>query len=385
MASTSATATATFTSTYAQFLDDLRGTFPEYAAVLVPREDAQARFVELWGAHTSAVAARDTTLFVAPAGIEVVPGLTMTAALWSELSGTTQSAIWKYISTLLLLAAAESGKDGGGDASGLWDISGFEHDIEELMSQLKEGAAGGEGGSFASMFEQIRKLTESMGFKEAAADASGAGAAPASDFKIPERLFKGHIAKIVEELVKEFKPEDFGISPEMMDVKDPAKVFEYLQEIFTKKPETLMAAGKKIAKKLQAKFASGAIKRDEIIREVEELMKEFSSNTAFSELFGSLGDMLKSTEKESGSEGSARRREVQERLRRKQAEKEARRTAAAAITVPLVAAGGAGARAADVDAAAYAAMAELLADEAMSKKAAGGTGGPAAAAATKRK
>ena len=59
-------------------------------------------------------------------------------------------------------------------------------------------------------------------------------------------------------------------------------------------------------------------------------MKEFSGNEAFSELFGGLGDMLKSTDRESGNEHSARRREVQERLRRKTAEKEARRAAATA-------------------------------------------------------
>jgi hypothetical protein len=87
----------------------------------------------------------------------------------------------------------------------------------------------------------------------------------------------------------------------------------------------LMTAAQKIAKKIQAKFQRGEIKREDIIREAEELMKEFSDNEAFSELFGSLGEMFKGSEKESGNEGSARRREVQERLRRKAAEKAAAR------------------------------------------------------------
>jgi hypothetical protein len=114
----------------------------------------------------------------------------------------------------------------------------------------------------------------------------------------------------------------------MLESDDPARVFNYLQEVFTKKPELMMSAAQKIAKKIQAKFQRGEIKREEIIREAEELMKEFSENTAFSELFGSLGEMLKGSEKESGNEGSARRREVQERLRRKAAEKEAAKKAA---------------------------------------------------------
>ena len=333
-----ASASPTFTSVYAQFLDDLKETFPEFSAALthagsMPSEAAEARFVEVWRVHTAAVAAQDAALF-SGAGVELVPGFLMTAKLWSDLSGGTHAAIWKYLSTLLLLAAND-----GSEA--LWDLSGFQTTMAEIMERLKgaegaEGSADGALGGLGDIFAQFQKMAESFGFKDlsgaaaGSAEGAGAGSAGGAGFKLPERLFKGHIAKIVEELVKEFKPEDFGITPEMMEVKDPKVMFEYLQEIFTKKPETLMAAGQKIAKKLQAKFASGSIKREDIVREVEELMKEFSGNEAFSELFGGLGDMLKSTDRESGNEHSARRREVQERLRRKAAEKKARTADASA-------------------------------------------------------
>jgi hypothetical protein len=314
MSSTTATSPVTFASTYAAFLEDPKGTFPEYTAALTLAStlpDLETRFTEVWHVHSAAVAAQDASLFDG-AGIELVPGFVMTRALWNELGSGSHSAIWKYLSTLLLLVASHNDT--------MWDLSGFQQSMEEMMKHLKESTeegGSGTGEGFSSLFEKIGKMAETFGLK----DLSGA----ASNFKIPERLFKGHIAKIVEELVKEFKPEDFGITPEMLEAKDPKDVFGYLQEIFTKKPDTLMAAGQKIAKKLQAKFASGAIKREEIIREVEELMKEFSDNEAFSELFGGLGDMLKSSDKETGNEGSARRREVQERLRRKAAEKAARR------------------------------------------------------------
>ena len=325
-----ATATPTFASVYAQFLDDLKETFPEFGAALLhagsmPSEAAEGRFVEVWRVHTEAVAAQDASALFSGAGVELVPGFVMTAKLWSELSAGTHAAIWKYLSTLLLLAANDGSES-------LWDLSGFQTTMAEIMERLK-GAEGGDdaGAGLGDIFAQFQKMAESFGFKDLSGAVAGAagGAGAGAGFKIPERLFKGHIAKIVEELVKEFKPEDFGITPEMMEVKDPKVMFEYLQEIFTKKPETLMAAGQKIAKKLQAKFASGSIKREDIVREVEELMKEFSGNEAFSELFGGLGDMLKSTDRESGNEHSARRREVQERLRRKTAEKEARRAATA--------------------------------------------------------
>jgi len=317
----------TFASTYMQFLDDLKGTFPEYTAALTlaaSLPDAMTRFVDVWRVHTSAVAAFDATVFTAT-GVELVPGFVMTAALWRELSENTHKVIWKYISTLLLLAASHG-------AEPLWDISGFQTSMEEMMRGLKEAGEGGEGGAFSAMFAELEKMASSFGIK----DLSGAAAAAGAGFKVPERLFKGHIARIVEELVKEFKPEDFGITEEMMSAKDPKAIFTNLQEIFTKKPEMLMAAGQKIAKKLQAKFASGAIKREEIITEVEELMKEFSDNDQFSELFGSLGEMLKSSDRSTGNEHSSRLREARDRLRKKAAEKEARRAAAGAV-------GGAGA------------------------------------------
>jgi len=309
---------ANFTMTFTQFLDELKATFPEYTPALMLASslpDTQSRFLDVWRTHTTDVAKQNGDIFQGT-GIELVPGFVMTSALWSELSATTHAAIWKYLSSLLLLAASESDK-------GLWDISGFQQDMEDMMKKLKEGE--GIGGMMSDIFAKLGKMGEAFGIK----DLSGA----AGKFKIPERLFKGHIARIAEELVKEFKPEDFGISPEMLESDDPARVFTYLQEVFTKKPETMMAAAQKIAKKIQAKFQRGEIKREDIIREAEELMAEFSDNEAFSSMFGSLGEMFKSSEKESGNEGSARRREVQERLRKRQAEKESRRGAGPATNV----------------------------------------------------
>ena len=85
----------------------------------------------------------------------------------------------------------------------------------------------------------------------------------------------------------------------------------------------LMTAAQKIAKRIQAKFQRGEIKREDIIREAEELMAEFSENEAFSSMFGSLSEMMKGNEKETGQDGSARLRETRERMRKKQAEKAA--------------------------------------------------------------
>jgi len=318
---------ATFSSTYKQFLAELTLTFPEFGAPLLLAETATAaEFGALWKRHTAAIAARDAAVFTA-AGIPLVPGVTMTAALWSEVSAATQSAIWTYLSSLLLLYTTEEK-----DEAGLWDLSGFHGDLEAMRKTLKERTdlSGASTEGVASLFEKLVDMA-----KGAAAGAPAAAPVPTAPFKLPERLFKGHIAKIAEELVREFKPEEFGIDAALLESKDPAHVFTYLQEVFTKRPEMMMNAAQKIGKRLQAKFAKGEIHRDELIREAEELMKEFSDNEAFSSLFGSLGEMFKSGEKESGNEGSARRREVQERLRKKAAaKKEAAATTPSSFAMP---------------------------------------------------
>jgi hypothetical protein len=303
-----------FESTYSQFVNELKETFPEFTSELdllkaKPIEENRKTFLSVWRTHTSDVAKQNNQIFAS--GIEIVSGVNMTAKLWGELSANSQSAIWKYLSSLLLLGAAESTEG--------WDLSGFQHDLEEMLKKLKETGFG-EGlpglGNMGEMFEKLSKMAESFGFK----DFGGMH----EKFKIPERMFKGHLAKIVQELVKEFKPEDFGITADMVESNDPAKVFEILQEIFTKKPELLASAAQKIGKKIQAKFQNGEIRREDIIQEAEELMKEVSENEMFSSLFGSIGEMMKNSEKSSGNEGSARRREVQERLRKKKADKDAK-------------------------------------------------------------
>lgn len=331
---------ASFEIVYGQFLEELTLTFPEYKPALtlaasIP--DASDRFVAVWRPHISEVAAQDNSIF--ETGIELVSGFVMTAALWKELSAATQAAMWKYISSLMLLAAQKK-------EAGFFDISGFSADMDRMMEMLK----GGDTSQFGDLFEKLSKMAESFGFK----DLSGA----AGKFKIPERMFKGHIARIAQELVAELKPEDFGIDPELMKSNDPKAVFEFLQEVFTKKPDMLMSVAQKIANKIKTKFMRGEIRREEIIAEAEELMKEFSENDMFSELFGSLREAMVGGEKASGNEGSSRRREVQERLRKKAAEKTAAKagttgTTATNVVVPT----------AEAEARAAAAIAELIAEE----------------------
>jgi hypothetical protein len=101
----------------------------------------------------------------------------------------------------------------------------------------------------------------------------------------------------------------------------PSRAFEMLIHMFTKNPAMIQNTIKKIGKRLQQKIQSGAIRPQEIAKEAEELMKEFSENTEFVDMMGSFKsafgfedmDMARAA----GRDGSARLSLVKERLRKK--------------------------------------------------------------------
>jgi len=122
-----------FASTYTQFLDELTATFPEYAGPLLVAKalpNARSVFLSVWKTHTKEISQQKASIFDG-AGLDLVPGVKMTTSLWNELSANSQAAIWKYLTTLLLIGVSEDTK-----TEGIWDMSGFEQDMEEMMRRM---------------------------------------------------------------------------------------------------------------------------------------------------------------------------------------------------------------------------------------------------------
>jgi type II secretory pathway component PulF len=89
----------------------------------------------------------------------------------------------------------------------------------------------------------------------------------------------------------------------------------------------------KIGKRLQQKIMSGAIRPQEIAREAEELMKEFSTNSSFVEMMESLKSAFGMEDMDmaraAGKESSARLATVRDRLRKKLEKRQAAQAAQA--------------------------------------------------------
>ena len=207
-------------------------------------------------------------------------------------------------------------------------------DFDEIM---KEMATNFKSEEFKGIFENMKNMFKDLSgnippFAEAAAGAEGeeGDKKPFEMPKIPEHLQNGLIAKIAGELAGEFKPEDLGIDPELMERMNPMQIFEHLQFVYTNNPDLLTEAMKRVANKIKDKFASGALNREALMREAKELMTYFTDNPAFKEMFDSMGGLFDNPFMGGGGGDGAkgsqseRLRAARERLRKK-AEKKSKK------------------------------------------------------------
>lgn len=319
-----------FQTKYDEFADELLATFPELttqirAAVALDEKERLAR----WQSEISKTSTTDQTQNPGT----VLPGVIIPDSVWASLSKTTQSAIWEFLQLLSMCCFFETGFTGAPDtAPPAW--------MEDAMKTWKTKLESVDFESLMGKFSSFFKFDT---------DASG----ESSPFpKLPEKFLKGQIAKLAEEIVKDIKPEDLGLTPEVMAEceKSPSRAFDILVQLFTKNPAVIQKTIQRIGKRLQQKVQSGAIRPQEIAKEAEELMKEFASNSEFGDLLGSLKGMFGGAEDEDFSYSAApagsnaRLNAVKERLRKKAEAKKAAATApVGATSAPAAAAhGGAG-------------------------------------------
>lgn len=290
-----------FFTKFNEFARDLHGACPELAskiqqAVNLSADQRKKQFKEQVLPHCAP--SRDSA--VAPAYI--LPGVPMPNTLWQQLSLTTQKSIQEYLTILSFTFLMDSNTP---------DVSGSEFTSDWAKTMMEDMKSKMNGVDFASISEKISKLFGGMG------DASGG--IPS----LPEKFLKGQIAKLAEEIVKEFRVEDFGLDPAQLEAagNDPTKALNMIMEIFMKNPQAMQGTIQKLTKKLQQKIQSGALRPQELVAEAEELMKTFSENPQFVELMESFRQTFGFQDTEmaraAGRDGENRLSIVQARLRAK--------------------------------------------------------------------
>jgi len=294
---------AIFQTKYDEFAASLLEVFPELADVInaataLSKTDRLVQYkafvMPLAGSPT-----RDPTTCPGM----VLPGVSITADIWASATEGTKKAINQFLSLITFTFVMKEGKDTdpefdfGGEAFKTWANS--------FMDQWRGKLNRADFDSFA------KRLADLFG--------SGGDRLP----PFPEKFRKGKLVKLAEEIVKELKPEEFGLDPDVTKQceEDPSKAFEILMGSMMKNPEKLQGAMKRIIKRLQDKFQRGEFKPQELAAEAEEMMKEFSENPAFVEMMEAMkntfGFQDMDMARAAGQEPTARMSIVRDRLRRK--------------------------------------------------------------------
>ena len=292
-----------FQKKYTEFCIELLGTYSERSqAITAAKNLSPSDRLERFRTEVLPTAGNPARNPAVTPGM-VLPGVIIDADDWVTFSANTQKAIQEYITLLSFTCMFGNGEhpwagDLSGNAAKGW-MDSMLKDWKDKLSKV----------DFKSLSEKMMNLFGGEG---------GTGA-----FQVPERFLKGQLAKLAEELVREFKPEDFGLNAEAMGASDgnPQRAFEMLMNVYTQRPELLQNAMKRIAKRLQDKVQRGELKPQELAAEAEEMMKQFTDNPAFVELMESFRsafgfedpDMARAT----GNDGNGRMAIVRNRLRAK--------------------------------------------------------------------
>ena len=290
-----------FQKKYDEFCTDLEGACPELLTQIqqakqLTKEQKLSRFCD----EVNASPQRNTN---ACPGC-VLPGVTITPTIWNDLSEGSQKAIQEYLTLLTMCSYYESNRS-------FADLSGQEGFLKEFLDHWKTKLGSTDFKGLAERFAQFIQSTASQ---------TGAGPGLGS---LPERFLRGHIARLAEDLVREFRPEDFGLSTEELQEceRNPTQAFEMLLQAYTTRPEVLQNAMQKIASRMQQKIQRGELRPQDLAAEAEELIKECSDNPAFREMMESIRNVFGFEDMDmaraQGREGSARLSLVRNRLRAK--------------------------------------------------------------------
>jgi hypothetical protein len=313
-----------FQEQYIEFADQLEEAFPELepqlkAALALSEDERIDAFAREVLPTMAAVQGKKE------APTMLLPGVKVPAGLWEGLSENNKKSVLSYLGLLCSCALCNVHNDASGagasDAGGAW--KGAMKWYEEMMNQWKEKANGVDWSSMTSKISSIFGI-------------SGEG------FKLPEKFMKGHLARLVEELMSDFKPEDFGFSEEEVKKMEEsmsggmgAGAFEMLMKVYTEKPDIIQKIIERVGNRLKAKIASGRINPKEIAAEAEELMKEFTDNPEFKSMLEMMKGMFGFEDPDfaraAGREGSARVAAARDRLKKKL---EKKKTGSAPVNVP---------------------------------------------------
>lgn len=284
-----------FNKKFTEFCDDLAGACPEYSADIEIAKELSP--VERERAYKNEVLKKVARSPTTNPG-RVLPNVTIKSGVWNSLSDASKKAILEHLRVLDLTCV--------------------------FMNIDVSGAAGISQDWVDSILRDMRGSMDRVDFKSMADKFSTMFGGEGTTLPpLPEKFLKGKLAKLAEDMVREFKPEDFGMSAADIAAceKDPTRAFEILLSASGENPQNLQKVMERVAKKLQTKIQNGELKPQELAAEAEELMKEFQANPAFVQMLDSFRQAFSFEQPEAarktGHDGEGRLAQARARLRKK--------------------------------------------------------------------
>jgi hypothetical protein len=309
-----------FNDKYNEFVDDLMGALPEYTdSILVSKALDKETRLKRFQEEVKDCINSNTEL---NPGM-VLPDVCISDAVWNTLSDVTKNAIWEHMKILSICCFMETGFNGN-QQTPEW----MNEAMEDMQDKLKNV-------DFQSIISKFMKFFSGSSASASASSASSASASSAKEDSsasfggipnLPPKFMNSQLAKLAQEIIKDITPEDLGVSPEIIEEceKDPSRSFAILLSVFTNNPDIIKKTIAKIGNRLQKKIQSGAIRPQEIAKEAEELMKEFSGNSSFVDMmqgmkdaFGMDGMDMDFGKKPQQHDSNSRLNMARERLRKK--------------------------------------------------------------------
>jgi hypothetical protein len=318
-----------YAKTLKSFCDELRLTFPELGAAIDRATSiSSANYWNMWHKHLDILLEKSTDGLLGSKSGFIIGAVRMTPALWGEISENTQKAIWRYLRTLTLESVMET-------SATMESLTSEQMQALMDIMTAERLEAGGEEAETAQkeLFEEtmghLNPLMEKLkGMMGGFMDGVDLKDIPMPE--IPEHLKNGKIARLAEQLAKQFKPEEFGIDPAILQGDNVEEVLKRLAELYRRDPTMIVAGAKRMADKIKQQVLGGSLKREDLLEEAKEFVALFKEHPLFKEAIakfeGLMGEGGLASMMGSGSGApSERLRATQERLRKKL---EARKAAA---------------------------------------------------------
>ena len=264
-----------FNNLIIDFLNDLLSTFPEYEVdikqnldkikINIETKDYIKLFMKNIKPYILDISNKNKEIFTNK--IILIENIDFEKIFNSNITITTENAIWKYIHSLYLL--------------GNNIISSGKSDMENVLHFLKEGG----DNSLTELSQQAQGLLNIIKHLEEKPITNEQS--PPTDPQLENLFGDSKIGELAQELAGEMNIADLGLTDDMNE--NPGKLLESLMS--GDNSQNLMSMIQTVGSKIQNKISTGEVNEQQLLTEAQNMMGSLGNNDLLSGLMKNMGGM----------------------------------------------------------------------------------------------